>query len=72
MPSLRGAKATKQSILSLRRDVDCFAALAMTDWSVKRNCLFEIVKGGTIPVLGHTPQKTVSVDPYRRPLHPLD
>jgi hypothetical protein len=29
--SLRGALATKQSILSLRRAMDCFASLAMTD-----------------------------------------
>src|ERR1700716_1390160 len=29
-PSLRGALATKQSILSLRCEMDCFAALAMT------------------------------------------
>jgi hypothetical protein len=31
-PSLRGALATKQSILSLRRAMDCFASLAMTEW----------------------------------------
>src|SRR6266567_3782472 len=31
-PSLRGALATKQSILSLRGDMDCFASLAMTVW----------------------------------------
>src|ERR1700676_1257096 len=30
-PSLRGALATKQSILSLRRGMDCFASLAMTE-----------------------------------------
>ncbi|MES2195911.1 MAG: hypothetical protein V4517_15960, partial [Pseudomonadota bacterium] len=29
-PSLRVALATKQSILSLRGEMDCFAALAMT------------------------------------------
>src|SRR4029079_12536982 len=31
-PSLRGALATKQSILSFRRAMDCFASLAMTVW----------------------------------------
>jgi hypothetical protein len=30
MTSLRGALATKQSILSLRGEMDCFASLAMT------------------------------------------
>jgi hypothetical protein len=29
-PSLRGALATKQSILSVRGGMDCFASLAMT------------------------------------------
>jgi hypothetical protein len=29
-PSLRGALATKQSILPLRGEMDCFASLAMT------------------------------------------
>jgi hypothetical protein len=29
-PSLRGALATKQSILSFRGEMDCFASLAMT------------------------------------------
>jgi hypothetical protein len=29
-PSLRGALATEQSILSFRREMDCFASLAMT------------------------------------------
>jgi hypothetical protein len=31
LTSLRGALATKQSILSLRRAMDCFAEFAMTD-----------------------------------------
>jgi hypothetical protein len=33
-PSLRGAQATKQSILSFRGDMDCFASLAMTTVTV--------------------------------------
>src|SRR5206468_1039475 len=28
------SEATKQSILSLRRAMDCFAALAMTEWAL--------------------------------------
>jgi hypothetical protein len=30
IPSLRGAKRPKQSILSFDREMDCFASLAMT------------------------------------------
>jgi hypothetical protein len=36
-PSLRGALATKQSILSFHRDMDCFAALAMTAAAARRS-----------------------------------
>src|SRR6267142_5964988 len=35
-PSLRGALATKQSILSSRGEMDCFASLAMTVLDVGR------------------------------------
>jgi hypothetical protein len=37
LPSLRGALATKQSILSSWGDMDCFASLAMTDSSPSSN-----------------------------------
>src|ERR1700687_821673 len=36
-PSLRGALATKQSIPSLRGEMDCFASLAMTDDTPSRS-----------------------------------
>src|SRR6266404_5760305 len=43
-PSLRGALATKQSILSLRGEMDCFASLAMTAQHLDRLWLCEIRK----------------------------
>src|SRR3977135_567630 len=43
-PSLRGALATKQSILSLRGEMDCFASLAMTAQHLDCLWLFEIRK----------------------------
>src|SRR5712671_3796747 len=43
-PSLRGALATKQSILPLRGEMDCFAALAMTAQHLDCLWLFEIRK----------------------------